>query len=128
MAAIFGKGIKYIITSRTTAMSDTWISHHSETGSSSTGQAINISHVHKIRTYIREDKNSVLFCIVFERGTDSKEHSTSWTFASVDEALVTLARVVCGMLRLPYDANNHSNLIGSSIFRDLAKGFNKKAG
>lgn len=104
-------------------MSDKWISHFSESGSSSTGMAINIAHIHKIRTFVRDNGSKTVFSIAFDRGTDSKENSTSWNFNTLDEALEALAYIVCAIENV---VGNYEMLVGNKTFKNLAKGFNTK--
>lgn len=107
-------------------MSDKWISHYSEIGSSSTGQAINIRHIHKIRTFVRSQGTATVFSIAFDRGTDSKETSTQWSYSTLEEALSALAHVVCAVEGIEDVVENYQTLVEHKTFRDLAKGFGTK--
>lgn len=107
-------------------MSDKWISHYSESGSSSTGTAINIRHIHKIRTFVRDNSTKTVFSIAFDRGTDSKETSTTWSYLTIDEALSALAHIVCAMEEIEDVVENYQTLVGNKTFRELAKGFGTK--
>ena len=107
-------------------MSDTWISHYSEIGSSSTGQAINIRHIHKIRTFVRSQGSTTVFSIAFDRGTDSKDTSTQWSYPTLEEALSALAHIVCAMEGIEDVVDNYLTLVEHKTFRDLAKGFGTK--
>lgn len=107
-------------------MSDKWISHYSESGSSSTGTAINIRHIHKIRTFVRDNSSKTVFSIAFDRGTDSKETSTTWSYLTIEEALAALAHIVCTMEEIEDVVENYETLVGNKTFKDLAKGFGTK--
>lgn len=67
-----------------------------------------------------------MFSIAFDRGTDSKENTTQWTFQAIEEALSALAHVVAALEDIDIVAENHKALVEHKTFRDLAKGFGIK--
>ncbi|MNC09216.1 hypothetical protein D3C75_568350 [compost metagenome] len=67
-----------------------------------------------------------MFSIAFDRGTDSKETSTQWSYLSLEEALSALAHIVCAMEEIEDAVENYQTLVEHKTFRDLAKGFGTK--
>lgn len=94
-------------------MSSLWVSHSSD----STGQAITLEKVVKIRTFKQnKDGRAPIYRMVFDTDIQAISQVT-WDFATKTAALIVVERIVRTLDPLSVDITN------TQIYKDLARGF-----